>query len=451
MNDIIDSADCRQQMVEARAYTQSLLMNLEAEDYCRQVHPEFSPIGWHLGHIGVTESFWILQKCKGEAPLVPAYDTLFSPLDTPKQNRINLPSQQEILVYLDAVRERVFAFLEQGGWEKTHPLLSEGRIFNMLLQHEEQHNETMLLILNLLAAARSDADVSSCPVQPGPSCSARRQTYSRRTRFQRTSAQTEMICIPGGPFGMGSDHVASTLDNERPQQTVQVGEFLIDRTPVTNADFMQFIERGGYANPGWWSQDGWCWCTEHHVRHPLHWRARVHTDDGGNSSRGGTGSPAGWEHWMEIGFARTGPLDPTLPVMCISWYEADAYARSVGKRLPTEAEWEKAASWSYNNHVEDAGRSDCLGMLGGVWEWTNTWFNPYPGFQASPYEGYSVPYFDQQHRVLKGGSWATRRHVARTTFRNWYHPGIRAIFAGLRCVKGSRARTVHAVSSCTLS
>ena len=178
MNDIIDSADCRQQMVEARAYTRSLLVNLEAEDFCRQVHPEFSPIGWHLGHIGVTESFWILQQCKGEAPLVAAYDTLFSPLDTPKQNRINLPSQQEILVYLDAVREQVFAFLERGGWEETHPLLSEGRIFNMLLQHEEQHNETMLLILNLLAVARSDADVSSFPVQPGPFCRTATNAFS---------------------------------------------------------------------------------------------------------------------------------------------------------------------------------------------------------------------------------------------------------------------------------
>lgn len=441
MNDIIDSADCRQEMVEARAYTHSLLVNLEAEDFCRQVHPEFSPIGWHLGHIGVTESFWILQQCKGEAPLVPAYDTLFSPLDTPKQNRINLPSQQEILVYLDAVREQVFTFLEQGGWEETHPLLFEGRIFNMLLQHEEQHNETMLMILNLLAAARSDADVSSCPVQPSPTCTVRRPTHSRRTRFQRTSAQTEMVCIPGGPFGVGSDHAAGTLDNERPRQTVQVGEFLIDRTPVTNADFMQFIERGGYANPAWWSQDGWSWRTEHHVRHPLHWRSRGHTSDGGN----------GWEHWMEIRLARTGLLDPTLPAMCISWYEADAYARSVGKRLPTEAEWEKAASWASNNRVEGAGPSDCLDILGSVWEWTNTWFHPYPGFQASPYEGYSVPYFDQQHRVLKGGSWVTRRHVARTTFRNWYHPGMRTMFAGLRCAKDSTSRAAHAVSSCTLS
>ena len=439
MNDIIDSADCRQQMVEARAYTKSLLLNLEAEDFYRQVHPEFSPVGWHLGHIGVTESFWILQQCQDEAPLAPAYDTLFSPLDTPKQNRINLPSQREILSYLDVVRDRVFAFLEQGGWEEAHPLLSEGRILNMLLQHEEQHNETMLLILNLLAAARSDADVSGCPAQPSLSCAVRQRTHSQRT------SQTEMVRIPDGPFVMGSDHAASTLDNERPQQTVQVGEFLIDRTPVTNADFMQFIERGGYVNPAWWSQEGWCWCTENHVRHPLHWRSRGHTSDGGN------GLPAGWGHWMEIDLARTGPLDPTLPVMCISWYEADSYARSVGKRLPTEAEWEKAATWDSNSHVEGAGRSDCLDMLGSVWEWTNTWFQPYPGFQAFPYAGYSVPYFDQQHCVLKGGSWVTRRHVARTTFRNWYHPGMRAIFAGLRCAKDFMSPAPHAVSRRTLS
>lgn len=443
MTNLADFQQCMQQsMIEARAYTKSLLIAIEPPDFGRQAHPEFSPLGWHLGHIGVTEEFWLLQQCKGEPSLSPAYDTFFSPLDNPKQNRINLPPQQEILIYMDEVRERVFAFLERGGWEEAHPLLSEGRIFNMLLQHEEQHNETMLLILNLCAVARSDTDVSSCPVQPSPVCSGR-----------RTLAQTEMVRIPGGPFVMGSDHVASTLDNERPQQTIQVGEFLIDRTPVTNADFMQFIERGGYANPAWWSQDGWCWRMENQARHPLHWRSRGHTSDGhtNDGGNGGTGWHAGWEQWMEIGLARTGSLDPTLPVMSISWYEADAYARSLGKRLPTEAEWEKAAAWDSNSHVEGPGLSDGLDMLGSVWEWTNTWFHPYPGFQAFPYEGYSVPYFDQQHRVLKGGSWATRQHVARTTFRNWYHPGMRAIFAGLRCAKDSTSPAPHAVSRRTLS
>ena len=125
------------------------------------------------------------------------------------------------------------------------------------------------------------------------------------------------------------------------------------------------------------------------------------------------------------------PLDPRRSVTGVSWYEADAYARAAGKRLPTEAEWEKAAQGPTDNGTDAAtGRLDSVGH---VWEWTQTWFAPYPGFRAFPYEGYSVPYFDGRHRVLRGGSWATRPHVRRPTFRNWYHPGMRAVFAGFRC------------------
>lgn len=154
---MIDVADFQQRMVEARAYTKSLLAAVEPADFCRQVHVEFSPVGWHLGHIGVTEGFWILQQCQHAVSLSPEYDVVFSPLDNPKENRVNLPSAQEVFAYLDEVRACVFTFLERGDWPDTHPLLGEGRILNMLLQHEEQHTETILLILNLLAVRRFDA------------------------------------------------------------------------------------------------------------------------------------------------------------------------------------------------------------------------------------------------------------------------------------------------------
>ena len=409
---MIDIADFQHRMVEARAYTKSLFAAIEPEDFHRQVHDEFSPIGWHLGHIGATEGFWILQQCQHAASLSPEYDVFFSPLENPKENRVNIPTADEIFAYLDAVRKRVFVFLEQGDWQDSHPLLGTGCILNMLLQHEEQHTETILLILNLIAARRFDA---------GDGARASSQAVHRR-RAPARPTHRPMVRIPPGACTLGSDDRARTLDNERPAQRVQLGEFWIDQTPVTNADFLKFMDCGGYQNSAWWSQRGWRWCEQNRIAQPLHWRS------------GSNNAP---EHWLEVGPTGVLPLEPAQPVRCVSWYEADAYARSVGKRLPTEVEWEKAAWW--DSERQDAEEADLsgprLGMLGGVWEWTQTWFQPYPGFQAFPYAGYSVPYFDRQHRVLRGGSWATRRHVLRPTFRNWYHPGMRAVFAGFRCVQ----------------
>jgi len=312
-------------------------------------------------------------------------------------------------------------------------LLRDARIFNMLLQHEEQHQETMLLILRLLAAERYDSS-------PSP---------AQEERAISPPSHNDMIVVPAGSFIMGSNDIARTLDNERPQHEVFVPAFLIDRHLVTNADFLSFVTSGGYHERSCWNAPGWQWREHHTVEHPLYWRKQHRSE------------------WVEIGLSKTGPLQPHYPVQCVSWYEADAYARWIGKRLPREAEWEKAACWDPEraekhpypwgarepdsstcncNALSEgttrvaqhaAGRSPygCEDMLGNVWEWTATWFQPYGGFTAFPYEGYSVPYFDRQHRVLRGGSWATRRHVLRPTFRNWYQPWVREIFAGFRCAK----------------
>jgi ergothioneine biosynthesis protein EgtB len=430
-----DVAVIRQQMEAARAYTLRLCASVDEADFRTQAHPDFSPVGWHLGHIGVTESYWILQQCKGEPTLSPLYDSFFTPTDNPKPNRVNLPPRAEILGYLDLVRGRVFSFLSALDLAADHPLLHRGKIFNMLLQHEEQHNETMLLILQLLAATRM-------PPAPGPPTPTRGKDNSPRTR-------DDMVLVPRGPFLLGSDDATVTLDNERPQSLIDLPPFLIDRFPVTNGEFLRFVRAGGYHNPSWWTPEGWQWREQSRVEHPLYWRQ----------------TPGG--EWTEIGLtpARLLPLDH--PVSNVSWYEADAYARFAGKRLPTEAEWEKAAVWdpdrnrklpypwgeeqpdghhcnfnatvggttAVGRYAEYQSPYGCADTLGNVWEWTSSWFRPYPGFAAYPYEGYSVPYFDQQHRVLRGGSWATRRHVLRPSFRNWYHPWVREVFAGFRCAK----------------
>jgi formylglycine-generating enzyme required for sulfatase activity len=175
---------------------------------------------------------------------------------------------------------------------------------------------------------------------------------------------------------------------------------------VSNGDFLEFIDLGGYRNRAWWNPEGWQWRERNAITHPIYWREQF---------------PG---QWIMIALDGVRPLVRADPVMGISWYEADAYARFVRKRLLTEVEWEKAAQ---GGAIEGDGQ---------VWEWTSNWFQPYPGFRAHPYEGYSVPYFDGQHRVLRGGSWATCRHVRRSTFRNWYHPWMREIFAGVRCAQG---------------
>ena len=448
-------ARIRQQLEEVREQTLRLCACMSEVDFRRQIHREFSPIGWHLGHIGVTEAYWILQQCKEEPTPSAAYDRFFTPTDTPKPERVHLPARDEILAYLHAVRERVLHFLTSIECDSDHPLLQDGRIFNMLLQHEEQHQETMLLILRLFAAEQYDTAKDRChsePKQGGGEESIyldRGKRDSSACDLRMTDLQGDMIVVPAGPFVMGSNDIAHTLDNERPQHTVLVPAFLIDRYPVTNAEFLSFVTSGGYHEPSFWSTEGWQWREHNRVEHPLYWRKQ---------QRGG---------WIELSLHHNGSLQLRHPVQSVSWYEADAYTRWLGKRLPTEEEWEKAASWNPERNEKllypwaggkpdshtcncdafskettgvdqpTAGQSSygCTDMLGNVWEWTATWFQPYVGFTAFPYEGYSVPYFDRQHRVLRGGSWATGQHVLRTTFRNWYQPWVREIFAGFRCAK----------------
>lgn len=388
------AAEIRATMEETRADTLRLFAEVDEADFRCQVHPDFSPLGWHLGHIGVTEAFWLLQQCQGLPSLSPAYERFFTPTDTPKPERGSLPPRAAILAYLATVRERVWSFLATVNFAMNHALLQNGGIFNMVLQHEKQHLETSAVIRQLLAA---DAYARE------PQCAGRagRPAVGSSTFVSR---EPELASIPAGAFLLGSNERASTLDNERPQHEVFVAAFQMDRFPVTNGDFLRFVEAGGYRERAWWSEQGWEWVRRLCFEHPLYWRY-----------------VAG--QWREIQQTGAALLQLERPVQCVNWYEADAYARFAGKRLPTEAEWEKAAA---------------LGMLGGIgqsWEWTATWFAPYPGFSAHPYKDYSAPYFDGQHRVLRGGSWATRRYVKRRTFRNWYHPWVREIFAGIRCAR----------------
>jgi iron(II)-dependent oxidoreductase len=257
-----------------------------------------------------------------------------------------------------------------------------------------------------------------------------------------------MVLVDGGSFVMGARDEWFSYDNERRCHERELAPFWIDTAPVTNGELVAFIEDGGYGRREWWSEDGWRCRRREDVTLPAYWE------------RDGDG-------FAVRSFGSYERVDPLAPVCHVSWYEADAFARSRRKRLPTEAEWEKAASWDANagrkrrypwgddpEHErranldqlafgtsqvgafpESASFFGAQQMAGDVWEWTASGFEPYPGFEAFPYEEYSKVFFGGPFRVLRGGSWATQPGAVTTSFRNWDYPQRRQIFAGFRCAR----------------
>ena len=415
----------KQRMEACRRATLALFQTVDYDTFCQQAHPDFSPIGWHLGHIAYTEALWLLEHSAGLPPQSPNYRRLFAADSLPKAERVYLPDLAEVQTYLQTVRAAVFAYLEMA------PIDEQERLWRWLVQHESQHGETIALVLELIERQKAEGRRQEAEGGGGRENNSK-LSASPHPPTPHSPLPTPMLCIPAGSFECGNNAV-DALDNERPAHRVYVETYWLDRTPVTCEQYQVFIAAGAYQDSRWWSVEGWQWLQMAQVTQPLYW----------------SDAPARANH----------------PVCGVSWYEADAYARFVGKRLPTEAEWEKAASWNpialqrqtypwgelepnaddcnCNHSVGQttpveaypAGSSPygCEDMLGNVWEWTSSWFDRYAGFEAYPYCGYSQAYFDGQHRVLKGGSWATQPSSMRCAFRNWYHPHVREILAGFRC------------------
>lgn len=403
---------------QCRLSTLALARRLNQTQMCRQAHGDFSPVGWHLGHIAYTEALWILETLAEQPPVFPHYHQLFAADGLPKDQRRYLPGLVAIYGYLDTVRQRVFEYLDHA------PVKQQERIWRFLLQHESQHCETMSLVMEMLMLeAGSPSDLTDVKGVFAAIPSERKP-------------QPSMVYVPAGSFCIGTN-APDALDNERPAHSLHVEAFWIDRCPVTCQDFQRFIAAGGYGDRQWWSDAGWQWLQANPVTHPLYWSA---------------------------------DLSRVLhPVCGVSKHEADAYAQFVGKRLPTEAEWEKAARWNpttgethpypwgeafptghngnLGHHIGSPSAVEsypqgtsfvgCTDMLGNVWEWTSSVFSEYPGFRPYPYPGYSQVYFDGKHYVLRGGSWATQPWALRPSFRNWYYPWVRQVFAGFRCVSDS--------------
>lgn len=420
------------QLLEAAHADTLRLFDLAREEDLRE-SPGFGfrPIIWHLAHIGVFEAYWILQKLKGESSLNEQYERIFDPISTPREESRNLPTRREMEEYLSEVRRRVLKYLEETKFDERDLLLRDGYVFHLVLEHEYQHQETLAYLFQLLDSSKKTRPALAEPEYPFPLSS-----YTSK----------EMLQVPAGPFEMGAVRDAFVYDNELPARIVDVPAFRIDRLLTTNEDYARFVEEGGYKRREFWSDEGWSWKEKEDWSAPLYW-----TRDG--------------KSWRVREMFEEAELQLSHPVTGISFHEAEAYARFVGKRLPTEAEWEKAASWDAERNLkrrfawgdqaptqqlanfnfnfwgttpvgsfpQGASPNGCLDMTGNVWEWTSTPFEGYPGFKAFPYPEYSEVWFDGDHRILKGGSWATRAPLLRTSFRNFFRRQFRIAFAGLRC------------------
>ena len=414
----------------AREQTLALIADCDDALLERRHSPLMSPLVWDLGHIAAYEDLWLCHRHGGLPLLRPDLAELYDAFETPRAARAAdaCPGRAESLAYLADVRERVREVVgngDGGGGDGES-------IATLVARHERQHHETMLQTLNLAWPEHwSPPGIVGAPA---------------RQRAAWPSGG-ELVAVAAGEFVLGAAHDGFAYDNERPAHTIDLPAFQIGRTAVTNGDWLSFVEAGGYERRELWSEAGWDWRRSEAVGAPLNWLAGPH------------GS------WRERRLGGEQPLDHSRPVVHVSWFEADAFARSRGLRLPTEAEWEKAATWDaaggqkrsfpwgkseprgdranllegrlYGTAAADAhpgGAAPCgaLGMIGDVWEWTASWFGGYEGFVAHPYPEYSEVFFGERYRVLRGGSWATSAHVVSPTFRNWDHPQRRQIFAGVR-------------------
>lgn len=398
-------------MQEARALSLRLTDDLDDARARLVADASFSPLGWHLGHVAWQEECWLHRRVWGRAPIAPEFDTLFDSFRSPKAARgARLPPVETIRAYAARVREESLRLAEK---ENPSGLLREGWVFRFLANHERQHAEIMGIV-RLLARLPLQMEDARPDVRP---------------------AREGWLEFPEGAFTMGCDDPEG-WDNERPAHRRRVAAFRIARRQVTNAEWLQFMEAGGYEDASLWSEEGWAFVRSGNIRAPLHWER-----DGGGA----------WRRFTLHGWR---PLAGDHPVAHASWYEAEAFARFAGARLPTEPEWERAAGggerrWPSGEAPEGAnlglrhGDTTPVGeeLEGNVWEWTASAFAPYPGFRPGPYRGYSLPWFDGSHRVLRGGSHLSHPMMARTAFRNWLEPTIRAYPSGLRLAQDDGGRS----------
>jgi iron(II)-dependent oxidoreductase len=417
------------QIKEARERTLCLIQGLDARQMMGPRLDIVNPLRWEIGHTAYFYEYWVLRQHLGEQPVLTNVDKLYDSINIAHDDRWDLPLPElaDTLAYMQEVQARVCRHLEDGGMDGKRDYLAQYAVF-----HEDMHTEAFTYTRQTLG-------------YPAPA-------IGLGGRVDPASDEVSGdVAIPGGAFMLGaSPHDGFVFDNEKWGHERQVAPFRIARTAVSNAQFAAFVDAGGYAGREWWSDAGWDWLQGQGLDHPVYWQKRK---DG----------------WQSRHFDRWQPLRPQAAMIHVSWHEAQAYCRWAGRRLPTELEWEVAAAaeptadglglagskrrfpWGEESPAPEFANLDghalgaidvgalaagdsafgCRQMIGNVWEWTDTLFEPYPGFEPDMYADYSQPLFGET-RVLRGGGWATRGRMIRNTWRNYYGAQRNDVFAGFR-------------------
>jgi iron(II)-dependent oxidoreductase len=408
-----------------------------------------NPLLWEIGHVAWFQEKWVLRHASGRSPLRADADALYDSAAVAHDTRwdLPLPSRELTLRYLAEVEEQVLGRLAE------RPRTDEVYFTLLSVFHEDMHGEafTYTRQTNAYPAPVGQAfQPVGQAFQPDGPVGQAFQPDAEKSQAGKPEPHGEApwggdVTVAGGTYRLGAEPGGSfVFDNEKWAHAVDLGPFAIARAPVTQSEFAAFVEDGGYRRRPLWGSEGWAWRERASAEQPAYWRRQE-------------------SGWQRRNFDRWVALEPRRPVIHVNWYEAEAYCRWAGRRLPTEAEWEVAASgapqdgrkrlfpWGDSAPTPERANLDgralgCVGvaahpagdsvcgcrqMVGNVWEWTADPFLPYPGFVPDPYKEYSAPWFGD-HRVLRGGCWATRGRLLRNTWRNFYRPERRDAFAGFR-------------------
>ncbi|MSQ58523.1 MAG: ergothioneine biosynthesis protein EgtB [Betaproteobacteria bacterium] len=411
---------------DAREYTLTLYKHVTEDQRNFPRLPIVNPPQWELGHIGWFQEYWCLRHRPGKdalPPRLPNADAMLDSAMVPHEERWKLNTWQwdSILAYLDSVLNDTLAASEKSAPEERY-------FFQLALFHEDMHGEALLMTLQTLGL-------------PGPKF---RPFHLPRPKTQPIKQEVEYA---GGKFMMGAGRASEdfVFDNEKWAHEVELPPFAISCAAVSNEQYIAFVEAGGYRCQEFWTPEGWQWLQKEKSSVPRYWK-KIN------------------DKWHTRRFDRWEALLMDNPVIHVNAYEAEAYCNFVGQRLPSEAEWEYAARaealseyrypWGYAQPA--AGMVNVNGMfagltpvsaligsdtpanvrqlIGNVWEWTSSAFTPYPDFATDPYKEYSEPWF-HNHRVLRGGCFATKSRLVHNRFRNFYTPDRGDVFAGFRTAR----------------